>query len=265
MGDRAVYCARLESVCAARHRGFESPPIRHVALDHRLEIGFAIGVRLFFALILLAAGEVSFAEEKFLALTSELATAKEQYLHGKFEAALAMLDRSDKSSGATLESLDLRGCIYLEQGKFDDAAKSFESAHFIKFDAFSPQIHFADALLRQKKFEDALHDYQKLTEVKLPMWPEYARFGVFLTYLVDHHEEDARRVLATIIFPTESPSYYYAQAAWSFAHGKQSEARNWISNAKKIFDSTKTAWFDRALHHFGWIKKKPAPALDPFS
>jgi hypothetical protein len=30
MGDRAVYCARLESVCAARHQGFESPPIRQV-------------------------------------------------------------------------------------------------------------------------------------------------------------------------------------------------------------------------------------------
>ncbi len=30
MGDRAVDCARLESVCAARHRGFESPPIRHL-------------------------------------------------------------------------------------------------------------------------------------------------------------------------------------------------------------------------------------------
>ena len=28
MGDRVVYCARLESVCAERHRGFESPPIR---------------------------------------------------------------------------------------------------------------------------------------------------------------------------------------------------------------------------------------------
>jgi hypothetical protein len=31
MGDRAVYCARLESVCAERHPGFESPPIRKVA------------------------------------------------------------------------------------------------------------------------------------------------------------------------------------------------------------------------------------------
>ena len=31
MGDRAVYCARLESVCAERHPGFESPPIRQLA------------------------------------------------------------------------------------------------------------------------------------------------------------------------------------------------------------------------------------------
>src|SRR5437868_5282573 len=31
MGDRAVYCARLESVCAERHPGFESPPIRHAS------------------------------------------------------------------------------------------------------------------------------------------------------------------------------------------------------------------------------------------
>jgi hypothetical protein len=30
MGDRAVYCARLESVCTARYRGFESPPIRQL-------------------------------------------------------------------------------------------------------------------------------------------------------------------------------------------------------------------------------------------
>ena len=30
MGGRVVDCARLESVCAAMHRGFESLPIRHI-------------------------------------------------------------------------------------------------------------------------------------------------------------------------------------------------------------------------------------------
>ena len=36
MGGRVVDCARLESVCAAMHRGFESLPIRHSAAG-RLE------------------------------------------------------------------------------------------------------------------------------------------------------------------------------------------------------------------------------------
>jgi hypothetical protein len=37
MGDRAVDCARLESVCAERHRGFESPPIRHFRQELQIE------------------------------------------------------------------------------------------------------------------------------------------------------------------------------------------------------------------------------------
>ena len=40
MGDRVVDCARLESVCAERHRGFESPPIRF--LSRRIEAKRAI-------------------------------------------------------------------------------------------------------------------------------------------------------------------------------------------------------------------------------
>jgi hypothetical protein len=36
MGDRVVDCARLESVCAERHRGFESPPIRHTGKSGNL-------------------------------------------------------------------------------------------------------------------------------------------------------------------------------------------------------------------------------------
>jgi hypothetical protein len=41
MGDRAVDCARLESVCAERHRGFESPPIRIRLAPNLAENGIA--------------------------------------------------------------------------------------------------------------------------------------------------------------------------------------------------------------------------------
>ncbi|MEP7014353.1 MAG: hypothetical protein ABI925_02830 [Verrucomicrobiota bacterium] len=215
------------------------------------------------ALLFLAIANALAAQNDFSGLTNELGAAREQFARGKLDAALAILDRLDKSH-RTFESLDLRGCIYLEAGKLEEATKAFEAAHGIKFEAFAPKIHLADTLLRQKKFEEAGREYEQLTSINAPMWPEYARFGLLLTYLAQHDDPLAKRAFATIPFPTETAAYYYAQAAWGFAHGEKSEPQKWINSAKKIFDASKTSWFDRALFQFGWIKKKPAPAIDPF-
>jgi tetratricopeptide (TPR) repeat protein len=222
-------------------------------------------MRMIVALAFLATAGLSFAQKEYPGLSSELGAAKQSYLRGKFEEALATLDRSDKSSGATMESRDLRGCIFMEQGKFDDAAKSFEAAHIANFNAFAPKIHRADLLLRQKKFEEAHTEFEKLAnDTKAPMWPEYARFGALVCSLGEHDDAGAQQALATIVFPTETPAYYYAQAAWSFAHGKKSDALKWIDSAKRIFQADKTTWFDQWIYHSGWLKKKPAPAIDPF-
>ncbi len=222
------------------------------------------GMRFFFALLLFAISDPLVAEKDFSGLSNELGVAKAQFQQGKFDAALAVLDRLEKSSRPSMESLDLRGCVYLEQGKFEEAAKAFDGSHAFKFDAFAPRIHHADALLAQKKFTEAGNEYERLIQVKSPMWPDYARFGLLLAYLGGHEEALAKRVYAEILFPTETPAYYYAQAAWAFGHGKKSDAQKWIGSAKKIFDSGKTAWFDRALYQLGWIKKKPPPSVDPF-
>ena len=45
MGDRVVDCARLESVCAERHRGFESLPIRQLAGTIFSKRGLALLIR----------------------------------------------------------------------------------------------------------------------------------------------------------------------------------------------------------------------------
>jgi tetratricopeptide (TPR) repeat protein len=216
-----------------------------------------------FILSLLAASSL-FAQKDDSALLSPVEVAGEQYQAGKLDDALATLDRLEKSLSPTMESQDLRGRVYLEQGKFDEAMRAFEAAHARKYEAFAPKIHVADALRRQKKFKEARAEYDKLVEIKAPMWPEYARFGVLVCYLAEHDEDRARRLVETIVFPSGSPVYYYAQAAWAFAHGKDSEGRKWIASAKKIFDVSKTSWFERGLYELGWIKKKPPLTVDTF-
>ena len=248
-----------------------SPPIYshdQTALARDLKMGFcpqvpSFNIRGVLVLLLLASSSL-FAQKDPSALINPIEKAREQYRRGKFDQALMTLDRLEKATAPTADSRDVRGCIFLEQGKTDDATKEFDAAHALKYEAFAPRIHSADALLRQKKFGDARSEYEKLIELKAPVWPEYARFGVLLCYLAEHDDDRGRRMVEAIPFPSGSPAYYYAQAAWAFAHGKDSEARKWIDSARKVFPADKTGWFERGLFQLGWIKK-PALSVDTFS
>jgi Tfp pilus assembly protein PilF len=194
---------------------------------------------------------------------NNLATAAREYQSANFDAALAALDRAAPSSSPTPESLNLRGLIYLEQEKFDDAKKAFEDAHNANPSLFAPRIHLADLWLRQKKFVEARQIYQTLLkETNILMSSERLRFAILLTYLGQHNDANAQKALQSIPFPTETPAYYYAQAAWAFAHDKESEAQDWIHQAGKIYKPAAAAWFAHHLYHFSWLKTKPALPAD---
>jgi hypothetical protein len=55
--------------------------------------------------------------------------------------------------------------------------------------------------------------------------------------------------------------YYYAQAAWEFAHGNNSSAQKWIAAARKILTPPLLAWFARPLYDLGSQKDKPPAVL----
>ena len=164
MGDRAVYCARLESVCAERHPGFESPPIRHafcLRLTSRLRRD---ALRVFCAFLLFTRLAPVVSGETALEISNLLEKAKGNLNQGNLGAALTLLDQIDKAKGGNSESLDLRGTIYLEQGKLDEAKKAFRAASEADAQRFPPRLHFADVLLREKRFSDARDIYTDLME-----------------------------------------------------------------------------------------------------
>ncbi|GEM_PF-1404072 len=243
MGDRVVDCARLESVCTARYQGFESPPIRHL-----------LGV---FVAVLLSV-TTTFAAE------NDLNLAAREYQKENFDAALTALDRYEKSNSPTANSLDLRGCIYLEQKKFDDAKKAFDAAHSANADLFAPRIHAGDALLREKKFDEARDLYRGLLkETNILVSSERLRYAILLTYLGEQKETEARTAYNAITFPTETPAYDYAQAAWFFAHNQKSDAEDWLKKAQKLYDADARSWFARHLYDLGWLKSKPPLSAKP--
>jgi len=220
-------------------------------------------MRSLFALFLLAILPLARAEETQRLAAGTLEVAKRAAQNGKFADALAALDAIDKGGKPTAESLDLRGCIYLEQEKFDDATRAFEAAHSANDALFLPRLHLGDVLFRQKKFEDARKAYEQLDrQTNILISNERVRYGVLLARLGSHDETGAQLAFARIKFPTETPAYYYAQAAWQFAHDKKGDAKKWLATADKIFDVGANAWFARSLYDLGWIAKKPMLALD---
>jgi len=220
-------------------------------------------MRLLVALLLFMQG-ISFAiaAEQTAVIGDWLEVARKNFLAENFTEAHAAIDRFEQTNEATGESLDLRGCVYMEQGNFAEAAKAFDAAQEADSAIFPPKIHKADLLLRQKKFREAREAYEALLkDTIIRLSTERLRYGALIAYLGERDESGARSALERISFPTQTPAYYYAQAAWALAHGQNAEARKWIGTAKQISVPAANAWFARPLYELGWIKEKPALTL----
>jgi tetratricopeptide (TPR) repeat protein len=191
-----------------------------------------------------------------------LGNARRDFLDGKYDVAIATIDNAEQRGFTNGKLTELRGYIYLEQGKFDEAIKAFEKAKEQDKNTFSG-LHIGDALARQGKWEEARAAYQAaLKGTDVLATNERLRFGVFISYLGLKDEGHAREALELITFPTESAAYYYAQAAWAFAHGSKKEGDDWLKRARGMFGGSGTGWFERHLFDFGWIKPKPEPISD---
>ena len=189
-----------------------------------------------------------------------LRMARSDYETSHFDSARARLDACDHAQGPSAESLDLRGAIALEQGQLDRAEQNFATAHKLAPELFAPRLHTGDALLRAKKYEEARAVYTRLAgETNILISNERLRYSLLVVALAQHHAADAKSALENIKFPTETPAYYFAQAAMAFSQGDTADARKWIATARQIFDPKLLAWFARPLYDLGWLRDKPAP------
>ncbi|MGZ4984061.1 MAG: tetratricopeptide repeat protein [Chthoniobacterales bacterium] len=211
---------------------------------------------------LIFAGLISFSITSVIGQTTgvdALGSARRDLLEGKYDAALATLETAEKRGLTNGKLNELRGYIFLEQGKFDQAVKAFDAAKEQDKTSYH-RLHVGDTQARQGKWEEARATYQEgLKETDILTANERLRFGIFICDLGLKDETQATQALETITFPTESAAYYYAQAAWAFAHGSKREGDDWLKRARDIFAGKSTAWFERHLYDFGWVNPKPPP------
>lgn len=170
------------------------------------------------------------------------------------EKATAKIAEAEKIQPGTTATANLRGAIALQSGNYAQAAKYFQRALEIDSSFYPAKFNLGEIEFRQKKYSEARVIFEKLLAENKD--DELAQYKVFLTYLLQSDEKKAQEVLDAMKFPSNTPAYYYAHAAWEYSHRNTKEAASWVQSSARIFPPHVNLIYAETLEDLGWLKRK---------
>ena len=216
-----------------------------------------------FAVVLLAAppsrGQEELEKLYPPAYVSVLNEAIRAFNSRDYDTALTKLAAADKMFPDTLYALNMRGAIAIEQRRMDDGERYCLEALKSEPRFFPARFNLAEIPFVQKQYEEARKRFVELLSEEPKN--ELLQYRIFLTYLLERSDVEAKKALDALPFPSNTAAYYYAHAAWEFAHGNDATAKGWIRSGEYVFPHAKNSNFADVLYDLGWLKRaeKPAP------
>ncbi len=180
-----------------------------------------------------------------------LADAGVAYANRDFAKALDELDLADQIQPDVPDTWSMRGAIYAEQHAYEKAGDAFEKAGQLNPGDFWPPYNLAQLLLMQKKYAEASAAFQRLTVYG--GHEELVQFKIVYADLLAGKPNDAKPVLDAMKFPSDTPAYYFAHAAWGFAGKDEKEGTYWVRSALKIFGLPICISYYDSLASAGWV------------
>lgn len=188
-----------------------------------------------------------------------------------FKGAEAALVKADAIMPPTSWSLNIRGAIAIEQKQWDEGLRYSIDALRIDPGFYPAKFNLCEIPFYQGKYAEARALWEKL----LASQPkdELLIYRIFLTYLLEGDAVNTEVWLKKIPFPSETPAYQYAHAAFYF-HNEQlakkanemerskeagDKAAEWTKSAEFIWPEQKRANFIDVLMHLGWVRREELP------
>lgn len=199
------------------------------------------------------------AGEPYLDAMREAAAA---YADRDFSKALEKLDVADRIQPDIPDTYNMRGAIYAEQHAYEKATDSFEKAAKLNPRDFWAPYNLAQLLLMEKKYAAATAAFQKLA-VYGGGHEELIAFKVIYGDLLLGKGADAKTVLDGMKFPSDTPAYYFAHAAWAYANKNVKEGSYWVNSGLKIFGLQRCVPFYDTLAGMGWVQAREADGSVP--
>lgn len=170
-----------------------------------------------------------------------------------FEAAISLINKADGTFQVTPVALNVRGAVAIEQRKFAEGREFCEKALKLDSSFFPARFNLCEIPFVQGQYAEARTMFEKLLEA----FPknDLLKFRIFLTYLLEKNDAAATQHLEKLPFLSDTPVYYYANAAWAFAHGKPEEAKSWLSRGYDVFPPARHMNFIDVFYDLGWMPR----------
>jgi hypothetical protein len=122
---------------------------------------------------------------------------------------------------------------------------------------FPAKFNLCEIPFLQKRYADARKGWEALYSRTAADDPtiELLVYRIFLTRLLESDLAGAKEWLEKLPFPSQTPAYQYAHAAWERQNGNVTKWQEWIDSAEFIWPNSKRASFSDVLYQLKWLTK----------
>ncbi len=193
-------------------------------------------------------------KEKFVRLLQEAA----ELVGGiRIQEALERILEAERIYPDFFALYNIKGAAYTKVRDFEKATACFEKCLELNPESTEARFNLAEMSFVQKDFDAALGKFRKLLADN-PRFPartrNLVRYKIYLVLLKSGKTEEAEKLLSEFNYMSDTPEYYFANAAKAFEADDKAGARDWLKSASRIYDRSLQDLFVDSLVELGYIE-----------
>ena len=181
---------------------------------------------------------------------------REDYAH-----ALSLLEQAPgdgaRSSRAKADTCNLKGAIYLRQGRYAEARAAFDEAARTDPNFWAAHFNQVEVSFREKRYADSHRQFDELLGHTGRLWhsPErrFIEYKMMLTDLLDGNEKPAADFIAAHMADQPPPlAWYYLSAAREFYHGRNARGEAYLQQVGTNYAPSSEQVYAESFDTLGW-------------
>ncbi len=185
------------------------------------------------------------------------------YMRGvRLQESLEKLNEVEGVTGEFHIVSNMRGAVFTKMRDFKAARAEFEKAIVMTKDMprenFHPRFNLAEINFVEKNWPQARKEFTDLlasSNVPDSGTRRLMEYKIFICHLQEKQAAAADSMLEKFDqYDNDSPAYYFAMAATSFAKEKKEEAEEWLASASKIYPKEINDVYQDSLVEVGWLQ-----------